>query len=99
MIAKISSPNCQTLQAQHPRALDDDHGGGIKSITYANWMLPTDENNGSSYISLLNHSDDIKSVQNHGIDGDCIPVLLETMDVNSEGFDLTESGRVISPLD
>eukprot|EP01036_Dinobryon_divergens_P028510 gene28510-37464_t len=39
----------------------------------------------------FSESDDIKSVQNHGIDGDCIPVLLETMDVNSEGFDLTES--------
>ena len=37
-------------------------------------------------------SDDIKSVQNHGVDGDCIPVLLETMDICSKGFELTESG-------
>ena len=99
MIAKISSPNWESLQAQHPRALDDDHGGGIKSITYANWMLPTDDNNGSSYINLLNHSNDIKCIARMRLRAHNLNIESDRSTIRSSRFcrccDMVVSGRKV----
>ena len=44
-IAQITDIKWQELESLNPRALSDDQGRGIKSITYAKWMRPLEGNN------------------------------------------------------
>ena len=61
-ISKISDIDWQSLSTLNPRNLGDTQGIGIKTITYANWMMSEDRNHSSTYTNLINNRDDIKCI-------------------------------------
>lgn len=62
-IAQITDIKWQELESLNPRALSDDQGRGIKSITYAKWMRSLEVNNyNTTFTKLLNNHDDIRCI-------------------------------------
>ena len=53
-ISKITDIDWQSLSTMNPRNFGDNQGDGIKSITFATWMMSEDNRSSASYNNLLN---------------------------------------------
>jgi len=52
----------EQLRSVDPRSLNDEQGDGIKSITFARWMMSLEDVQHTSYTKLLNDRDDISCI-------------------------------------